>query len=73
MNMKPVGWVHSPRAEPVDDNWGGVVATIELDAGQFTAEVLMGLEAFSHLEVVYFFHLVLEGKIETAARHPRAC
>ena len=31
----------------------------------------MGLNDFSHLEVVYSFHLVPESKIQTSARHPR--
>ena len=31
----------------------------------------MGLDAFSHIEVVFFFHCVPEDKIESGARHPR--
>src|SRR5262249_40455092 len=30
-----------------------------------------GLEAFSHLEVVYCFHAVPLDRVETGARHPR--
>lgn len=71
MNIEPVAYVRSPRVEPLDDNWGAVVSNIALDTTRFTAEVLMGLEDFSHLEVVYLFHLVPESKIETSARHPR--
>ncbi|MFI6600918.1 SAM-dependent methyltransferase [Nonomuraea sp. NPDC050536] len=37
----------------------------------FPEEALYGLDEFSHLEVVYRFHLVSEEKIETGARHPR--
>lgn len=71
MNVEPVGYVKSPRVEPVDDNWGAVVSAIELDGSRFMADALLGLDAFSHLEVVYCFHLVPESKIETTARHPR--
>jgi tRNA (adenine37-N6)-methyltransferase len=69
--LQPVGFVRSPRTEPLDDNWGGMVASIELDPARFTAEAVVGLAEFSHLEVVYHFHLVPETKIETGARHPR--
>jgi tRNA-Thr(GGU) m(6)t(6)A37 methyltransferase TsaA len=67
----PVGVVQSPRIEPVDDYWGKVVSTIEMDEALFAPEALQGLDKFSHLEVVYFFHLVDEEKIVTSARHPR--
>jgi tRNA-Thr(GGU) m(6)t(6)A37 methyltransferase TsaA len=71
IRLKPIGLVHSPRKEPLDDHWGKVISTIELDTEQFTAESLLGLDAFSHIEVVYFFHGVPLDKIETSARHPR--
>ncbi len=71
IELRAVGTVRSPRVEPLDDNWGGVISRIELDPAQFTAEALQGLDAFSHLEVVYFFHRVPEEKIEKVARHPR--
>jgi tRNA-Thr(GGU) m(6)t(6)A37 methyltransferase TsaA len=69
--LKPIGLVHSPRKEPLDDHWGKIVSTIEVDPSAFTAESLAGLDAFSHIEVVFFFHGVPVDKIETGARHPR--
>jgi tRNA-Thr(GGU) m(6)t(6)A37 methyltransferase TsaA len=71
VKLKPIGQVHSPRKEPLDDHWGKVISTIGIDPAQFAAESLLGLNAFSHIEVVYFFHEVKEEKIETSARHPR--
>ena len=71
IRLKPIGLVHSPRKEALDDHWGKVISTIEVDPDQFTPESLLGLDAFSHIEVVYFFHGVPENKIETSARHPR--
>lgn len=59
------------RADPVDDNWGGSIAAIELDPARFTQEALMGLEAFSHAEILYLFDKVSDDKIESGARHPR--
>jgi tRNA-Thr(GGU) m(6)t(6)A37 methyltransferase TsaA len=71
VTVRPIGVVQSPRKEPIDDHWGEIVSTLEIDETQFSAEALLGLSAFSHIEVVFFFHLIPPDKIETAARHPR--
>ncbi|MGW2716219.1 SAM-dependent methyltransferase [Streptomyces sp. NPDC001492] len=67
----PVGRVVGGRAEVRDDDWGKVEAVIRLDGEQFDADALAGLDAFSHLEIVYHFDRVPVAKIETGARHPR--
>jgi tRNA-Thr(GGU) m(6)t(6)A37 methyltransferase TsaA len=69
--VRPIGVVRGGRAEPVDDDWGGVEATIALDAERFTPDVTEGLDEFSHVEVVFVFHRVDEATITTGARHPR--
>jgi tRNA-Thr(GGU) m(6)t(6)A37 methyltransferase TsaA len=71
IEITPIGHVRGGRADAIDDDWGSVIATIELDASQFDPDVTAGLAEFSHLDVVYVFHLVDEAKIETRARHPR--
>ena len=68
--IEPIGWVRSERRELLDDDWDAVPARIEL-APAFPPEALDGLEAFSHVEVVYHFDRVSEAKIERGARHPR--
>ncbi len=70
VEIDPIGRVEGGRGEPVDDDWGDVEAVIRLD-DRFGREALAGLDAFSHLEVVYAFHLVDEGAVEHGARHPR--
>ena len=67
----PIGVVHCPRKTTDDDFWGGVISTIEIDAKRFKADALAGLDAFSHLDVIYHFHRVDEAEEETGARHPR--
>jgi tRNA-Thr(GGU) m(6)t(6)A37 methyltransferase TsaA len=69
--VRSIGRVHSTRAALLDDGWDAVVARIELDAEQFSAESLQGLDAFSHVEVVFLMDQVNDTKIETSARHPR--
>ena len=71
LTVRPIGYVVGGRAEALDDDWGDVEATIELDAAQFATDVLAGLDSFSHVDVVYVFHLVADADIETGARHPR--
>ncbi|MFD0265719.1 SAM-dependent methyltransferase [Streptomyces sp. NPDC127106] len=71
MVSEPVGLVVGGRAHVADDDWGRERAVIRLDSGRFGPEALYGLESFSHVEVVYHFDRVPEGKIETGARRPR--
>jgi tRNA (adenine37-N6)-methyltransferase len=71
ITIKPIGLVKTVRSEIKDDDWGETISTIVIDSGQFSEEVLYGLDQFSHLEVIFHFHKVDPQKIETAARHPR--
>ena len=68
--MRPIGFVRSPRDEVVDDDWGDVVSSIELDAS-IPADALTGLTDFSHAEILFVFDRVSEDEIEWSARHPR--
>jgi len=69
--LQPIGIVHSPIREPVDDVWGNVTARIELDPSRFSAESLAGLDAFSHVEVIFVFDRVADAEIHLGSRHPR--
>jgi tRNA-Thr(GGU) m(6)t(6)A37 methyltransferase TsaA len=69
-DIVPIGYVRGGRAEPIDDDWDRETCAIVLDA-RFDRESVLGLDAFSHLEVVYVFDRVPDGEIEMTARHPR--
>jgi tRNA (adenine37-N6)-methyltransferase len=69
--IDPIGHVRGGRSEAIDDDWGASLATIALDPKRFTADALLGLDGFSHAEIIYLFDKVSDDKIETAARHPR--
>jgi tRNA-Thr(GGU) m(6)t(6)A37 methyltransferase TsaA len=71
IQMTPIGRVEGGRAVPDDDDWGGSRARIVLDPERFNDEALMGLETFSHAEVIYVFDKVTDDQIVTGARHPR--
>jgi tRNA-Thr(GGU) m(6)t(6)A37 methyltransferase TsaA len=70
ITMRAIGVVRGGRKEPLDDGWDEVRAVIELDQALFGAEALMGLEQFSHVEVLFHFHAAAE-PVKNAARHPR--
>jgi tRNA (Thr-GGU) A37 N-methylase len=63
--------VRGGRVEVVDDGWGDVEATISLDPDRFSSDALQGLDAFSHVDVVYCFHLLDPAEIVLGARRPR--
>ncbi|GEB58241.1 SAM-dependent methyltransferase [Streptomyces gardneri] len=69
--VHPVGHVVGGRDEVRDDEWGDVESVVRLDAEAFGPEALAGLDAFSHLEVVYHFDRVRPDAVQTGARHPR--
>lgn len=69
--LDPIGYVRSARTQPIDDDWDAVECSIELDASRFKASALEGLNAFSHVEIVFYMDRVNPEKIETEARHPR--
>lgn len=71
ISVRPVGRVHGGRVEAFDDDWNTEEALIRLDGSRFGPEALAGLDGFSHLEVVFRFHLVDDASITTTARHPR--
>jgi tRNA (Thr-GGU) A37 N-methylase len=69
--LRPIGYVRSTRVAAEDDAWGEVESRIELDAKVLERDATVGLSAFSHVEVVFLFHLVAERDVCTGARHPR--
>lgn len=70
ITVRPVAWVKSSRTEIRDDDWGGETASITLDES-ISEEALVGLEEFSHIEVLFHFHKANPDKVVTGRRHPR--
>ncbi len=70
LTLSPIGTVRGGRIAAEDDAWGPCVADIVL-APRFTPDVLLGLDSFSHVEIVFPFHRVAESEEVPAARHPR--
>ena len=70
ISLTPIAHVRGGRAQPIDDHWANIEAHIELSE-RFEPDALAGLETFSHLEVIFRFHLVAPERERTGARHPR--
>ncbi len=69
--LEPIATVVGGRAEATDDDWDKERAVIQLDESRFDAEAISGLDAFSHIEVVFQFNKVSDDKVQYGARHPR--
>lgn len=58
--VRPVGEVTSGRSDPADtDHWGDVTSIIRID-DRFGDDCLLGLDEFSHAEIIFLFHLAAE-------------
>jgi tRNA (Thr-GGU) A37 N-methylase len=71
ITMQPIGFVRGGRTTPEDDDWGGLTCRIELDPAVVTPDATLGLDEFSHVEVVFLFDGVDPGQVCNGARHPR--
>jgi tRNA (Thr-GGU) A37 N-methylase len=71
ITLQPIGSVVGGRVEAFDDDWNTEQALIRLDASRFGPDSLAGLDAFSHLEVVFRFHLVDPSSVVASSRRPR--
>ncbi|MGE0876007.1 MAG: SAM-dependent methyltransferase [Burkholderiales bacterium] len=70
IQVEAVAFVSNARSEVEDDHWAAVVSEITLVEG-LDEDSLEGIDAFSHVEVIFHFDRVDEAKIVTGARHPR--
>ncbi|MFY1595086.1 SAM-dependent methyltransferase [Micromonospora sp. WMMD737] len=69
--VESIARVVGGRSEPTDDYWGGSRTIIRLDEDRFTPAAAKGLEEFSHLEIVFRFHLTDPADLNLGARRPR--
>jgi tRNA-Thr(GGU) m(6)t(6)A37 methyltransferase TsaA len=71
VQIRAIGMVEAVRAQAEEDDFlGGEEACIALTE-EFDMAALQGIDDFSHVEILYFFHEVEPSKIVSGARHPR--
>ncbi len=71
IEMIPIGHVRSARHEAIDDAWDAVATRIALDPARLAPDATAGLDAFSHVEVIFHFDRAPAEGVNTGARHPR--
>ncbi len=70
MKLRAIAFVNNDRKEIEDDNWGNVFSTLEL-ADDIFPEAFDGIDAFSHLNIIFYMDRVLDEKAIPECRHPR--
>lgn len=69
-HIKPIAYVKNTRTQIQDDDWGAVISEIRL-VEELKEAALLGVEEFSHLEIIFYFDKVTDKQIQYEARHPR--
>ncbi len=69
--MESIGFVRGGRAEATKDGWGSNRSRLELRDDLLSPSCLEGLDAHSHIEVVFYFHIAADEVTEYGARRPR--
>ncbi len=70
ITIQPIAYVKNPREGLSDDNWGGLVSEIYL-ANHLPSDAFDGIADFSHLQIIFHFHLANANKIVTGSEYPR--
>jgi tRNA-Thr(GGU) m(6)t(6)A37 methyltransferase TsaA len=68
--LSPIAFVSNNRLDLRDDDWGEVISLIRL-RDDLSADLLLGLDSFSHVEVLFVFDQIDPQKKIPDARHPR--
>jgi tRNA (adenine37-N6)-methyltransferase len=67
ITLQSIAIIHNSRTEVIDDDWGEIISAITLEP-HIPTEAFAGIEAFSHLEVIFYFDKVDESKIVFSGR-----
>jgi tRNA (adenine37-N6)-methyltransferase len=70
IEIAAIGYVRNERESLEDDYWGGIVSQIILD-NEIPEDSLEGVDSYSHLEILFYFHKVNQSKIILGREHPR--
>jgi len=68
--IEPIAYVKNNRSKLEDDYWGGLISEI-IVSNKIAEQSIKGIEEFSHLEIIFYFHLADMTKIEISSSHPR--
>lgn len=65
--LQPVATVKNSRTDLSDDYWGNVISEIELAEG-IPTEAFEGIDAFSHLEIIFHFSRSVKSEMVFSGR-----
>lgn len=68
--IEPIGIVRNSRRKIEDDFWGDIISEIIISE-KISGDSIKGIEEFSHLEIIFYFHLADIAKINISVTHPR--
>lgn len=68
--IEPIAFVKNERNKIEDDYWGNVISDIIL-SDKLSEDSLKGIVEFSHVEIIFYFHLADPAAISISASHPR--
>jgi len=69
VTLTSIAIVKNSRTTPIDDNWSAIISEIEL-AEHIPTEAFDNIEAFSHLEIIFYFDKVDANDVIYSG-HPR--
>lgn len=70
IQLEAIAFVKNERKKIEDDNWGAVISSITLEA-HILEEAFEGIDAFSHLQIIFYMNQVIPEKAVAQYRHPR--
>ena len=68
--IAPIGYIRNDRESLEDDYWGGMISQIVL-VDEIPEDSLEGIDSYSHLEIIFYFHKVNKNEIILGREHPR--
>ncbi|MEM6723722.1 MAG: TrmO family methyltransferase [Bacteroidota bacterium] len=70
IELTPIAYVKNQRTQIEDDNWSMITSEIVL-VDDIISESLIGIEEFSHLQIIFYMDQVKDEKAIAQFRHPR--
>jgi len=70
ITLRAIAHAENIRPDMIDDDWGNIISEIIL-VDDIPDEALIGIEAFSHLDIIFYMQQVKDEKAIPQYRHPR--
>jgi tRNA-Thr(GGU) m(6)t(6)A37 methyltransferase TsaA len=67
ITLQSIGSIHNSRTAIADDDWGEIISEITLDPN-IPSGAFAGIEAFSHLEILFYFDKVDDATVVFSGR-----